>query len=138
MDNHKFKNLYQPVIDRIAEFKMVGNQILSVDDFKEERETMLYNLQSQLVSQGAIKSLERSGQWHNDLQSMVSKYALLHSRYSTLVKEEATIARMDRRAHIRATFFRFLTTLGIGFGVMIVYWVAGLCNVAMPLMRIPL
>jgi hypothetical protein len=50
---------------------------------------------------------------------------------------EKAIHRIERKAHIRALIFRFLTTLLIGFGIMLVYYVAQKIGINMPLIKIP-
>ena len=65
-------------------------------------------------------------------------YNTLYKHHELFTNEEQLIRRMERNSQIRNTFFRALTTLSIGFSVMIVYWVAAKCEIAMPLMRIPL
>ena len=65
-------------------------------------------------------------------------YNTLYNHHELFTNEEQLIRRMERNSQIRNTFFRALTTLSIGFSVMFVYWVAAKCEIAMPLMRIPL
>ncbi|KPH92147.1 hypothetical protein AMS57_01045 [Pseudoalteromonas undina] len=65
-------------------------------------------------------------------------YNTLHKHHLSFTNEEQLIRRMERNSQIRNTFFRALTTLSIGFSVMLVYWVAAKWEIAMPLMRIPL
>ena len=65
-------------------------------------------------------------------------YNSLHKHHELFTNEERLIRRMERNSQIRNTFFRALTTLSIGFSVMLVYWVASKLEIAMPLMRIPL
>jgi len=65
-------------------------------------------------------------------------YNALYNHHELFTNEEQLIRRMERNSQIRNTFFRALTTLSIGFSVMFVYWVAAKCEIAMPLMRIPL
>jgi hypothetical protein len=65
--------------------------------------------------------------------TLKNSYSILRSRYLSLVNEENLIARMEKRAHLRNMLFRVLTTLLIGFSVMLVYWVASCFGIAMPL-----
>ncbi|MFA0338923.1 hypothetical protein [Vibrio breoganii] len=69
---------------------------------------------------------------------VVRVYDSLYRTYTELTEEEALINRMERRAHIRNTLFRGITTLVIGFSIMLVYWAAAKLEIAMPLMRLPL
>jgi len=68
---------------------------------------------------------------YNDTIS--NTYSTLRSKYISLTNEEALIARMERNAHFRNMSFRVLTTLLIGFSIMLVYWVASCLGVSMPL-----
>jgi len=69
--------------------------------------------------------------------SLKGSYANIYRRYQDLIEEEKLINRMERKAHIRNTFFRGATTLVIGFSIMGVYWVASCLKIAMPLMKLP-
>lgn len=68
---------------------------------------------------------------------VVSSFVILYREYKNIIDEEALIHRMERAAHRRNIVFRFLTTLIVGFSIMFVYWVAHICDIPMPLMRIP-
>ena len=71
-------------------------------------------------------------------REVINEYESLYKAYSELTEEETLINRMERRAHIRNAIFRGITTLVIGFSVMLVYWVASELEIVMPLMRLPL
>ena len=64
-------------------------------------------------------------------------YSILYRTYQDLIEEENLINRMEKKANIRNTFFRGLTTLIIGFSIMFVYWVASYFGIAMPLLKLP-
>ena len=86
------------------------------------------------------KKVERLKNDPNDssyLNQVNASYSYIHSRYHKLIEEEKLIGRMERKAHIRNTFFRGLVTLVIGFSIMLVYWVASCLKIAMPLMKLP-
>jgi hypothetical protein len=69
----------------------------------------------------------------------VSKaYNELYDHYDRFTDEEILINRMERKSQLRNTLFRGITTLTIGFSIMLVYWVASLFSIAMPLLRVPL
>jgi hypothetical protein len=70
--------------------------------------------------------------------NVLCEYNKLYQTYTRLTEEESIINRMERKAHIRNTFFRGVTTLVIGFSIMLVYWAATCLEISMPLMRIPL
>jgi hypothetical protein len=69
---------------------------------------------------------------------VLQSYSTLYTQYQTLTDEENLINRMERKSQIRNTLFRGISTLTIGFSIMLVYWVASECGISMPLMRIPL
>lgn len=51
--------------------------------------------------------------------------------------EDDRFLRVNIKFNIQAVFFRILTTLAIGFSIMLVYWTAHCLGVPMPLLRIP-
>jgi hypothetical protein len=65
-------------------------------------------------------------------------YNNLYHHHDRFTKEESLINRMERKSQLRNTFFRGITTLTIGFSIMLVYWVASILGIAMPLLRVPL
>ncbi|EOB4247491.1 hypothetical protein ACIL2N_003357, partial [Vibrio metschnikovii] len=71
-------------------------------------------------------------------QHLLKAYGELYNHHTSFTKEERLIDRMERKAHIRNIFFRGVTTLVIGFSIMLVYWVAGCLGISMPLLRMPL
>ena len=66
----------------------------------------------------------QSGSWVYQLTNLQSQYNTLYKRYELIQSEEGAINRIENKAHVRALVFRFLTTLAIGFGIMIVYLIA--------------
>ncbi len=70
--------------------------------------------------------------------AVLSSYSELYKDHQQLTNEEKLINRMERKAQIRNTLFRGVTTLTIGFSIMVVYWVASEFGISMPLIRIPL
>ena len=68
---------------------------------------------------------------------VINEYVRLFNIHESLVNEEETIDRMERKAQVRNTIFRGITTLVIGFSIMFVYWVAAHFNIAMPLLKLP-
>lgn len=64
-------------------------------------------------------------------------YRKLHHTYTQLINEENLVQRLERSSQIRNVFFRILTTLGIGFSIMFVYWLASRWGISMPLLRLP-
>ena len=75
--------------------------------------------------------------WTKNFNELRQSYSLLYRKYTQLIDEEKSIHRIERKSHIRALVFRFLTTLAIGFAIMIVYFVAGVWSIQMPLLRLP-
>jgi len=69
---------------------------------------------------------------------VLQSYSTLYGQYQSLTDEEKLINRMERKSQLRNTLFRGISTLTIGFSIMLVYWVASEFGISMPLMRIPL
>ena len=92
----------------------------SIEDIKEKK-----------ASEGHQKN-----SWVNQLMNLQSQYNTLYARYEFIQKEENVINRIETKAHVRALLFRFLTTLAIGAGIMIVYFIAAQLEINLPLMRI--
>jgi hypothetical protein len=69
---------------------------------------------------------------------VLTSYSNLYKQHVLFIDEEKLINRMERKAQIRNTFFRGITTLTIGFSIMLVYWVAAEFGISMPLLRVPL
>ena len=70
--------------------------------------------------------------------NVTGSYSKLYSQYEKLTNEEKLINRMERKSQIRNTLFKGITTLTIGFSIMLVYWVASELGIPMPLLRVPL
>ncbi len=70
--------------------------------------------------------------------TVLKSYRDLYNHHQLLTNEEKLINRMERKAQIRNTLFRGVTTLTIGFSIMIVYCVASELGISMPLIRVPL
>jgi hypothetical protein len=66
---------------------------------------------------------------------LLKAYGDLIDHYNKLIDEENLISRMERKAQIRNTIFRGITTLVIGFSIMLVYAMAAKWGIAMPLLR---
>ncbi|TMP45734.1 MULTISPECIES: hypothetical protein [unclassified Pseudoalteromonas] len=64
-------------------------------------------------------------------------YKDLLEHHEKLVEEENLINKMERKAQIRNTIFRGVTTLVIGFSIMLVYFVAAKWGIHMPLLKLP-
>jgi len=80
--------------------------------------------------------------WANDPKDQTYKgkaqahYSELYRAYQSLVDEENLVKRLERSSQIRNVIFRIATTLGIGFSIMFVYWVASCWEISMPLLRL--
>lgn len=79
-----------------------------------------------------------TGGWTKDLNELRSTYNKVYKAFTNLSDEERSIHRIERKSHFTALIFRFLTTLAIGFAIMLVYWVAGHLSIQMPLLRVPI
>jgi len=103
--------------------------VTHIADYIEQQNGNIENLRD-------IESVPDEVSWKRQLQTLRSDYTGLHNLQSQLQDEENAIYRIERKSHLIALTFRFLTTVVIGLGVMIIYWVAGELEIAMPLMRI--
>ena len=79
--------------------------------------------------------LETPGAWYAEIKKLRANYTLAYNAMRSIRLNENSVHRNERRAQIRALWFRIATTLGIGFSVMIVYGVASYLGLSMPLSR---
>jgi superoxide dismutase len=124
--------------ERAKEFISKGT---SPAQYNSHMDSMLRKLNEQHnhpLKQSDIDKINQntsSNSWQNEARKMRGAFHSLHNKYVTVLSEEKAIERIEKKAHRRALFYRILTTLGIGFSIMIVYWVAGKLGIKMPLMR---
>jgi hypothetical protein len=104
---------------------------------------MLYNIYVHLdIHKGELQDIkdqkdsQNGNGWVRNIGEVRQSYKRIHSLAQELLDEEKAISRIERKAHFRALVFRFLTTLSIGFGVMLVYFTAQYFGINMPLLRI--
>jgi len=144
MSSRPFINLSDKFIAKINEIKSrVIKGPKTPDEFNSTVKTMLYNLNNHLdLHKGDLKDIvgqkdsTNGNGWVKNLGEIRVCYNVVYSLNQELMNQEKAIDRIERRAHIRALIFRFLTTLFIGFGVMIVYLVAQKLGISMPLSKI--
>jgi len=111
------------------------------EEFKKTTKTMLNNIAVHIErNKGSIEHLKTeishdTEGWVKNLRTIRGNYTVLYDIYSDLINEEKAINRIETKAYVRALFFRFLTTLGIGFGIMLIYYLAQKWGINMPLMR---
>lgn len=111
------------------------------EDFNEYVSDAMRNIGNHLKSpNGKVEDLlnypqNSNGRWANDLSNVRGSYSILYKLYSDLIDKEKSINRIETRAYTRALLFRVLTTLGIGFGIMFIYYLAHFWGIPMPLMR---
>ena len=142
LKNRPFKELSDKVIKKIQNVTS-GNSIKTPTEFSQTTDTMLYNLHVHLdYHKGDLQDIKSrkdssSGNgWVTNLADINRNYKIIYDQHLELIDEEKSIHRVEKKAHVRALIFRFLTTLSIGFGVMLVYLVAQYFEVAMPLIRV--
>ena len=87
-------------------------------------------------AQKNVSNTPGSNSWEKSFTTFRSDFRRLHSLYQRILDEEAAIKRIETKAHRRAVFYRFLTTLAIGAGIMITYFVAQKLGINMPLIRV--
>jgi hypothetical protein len=71
-----------------------------------------------------------------DSNKIIKQYRQLYALHKRYTSEEQSIKRIEGQAYRRALIFRFLTTLGIGFGVMLVYYISQELGINMPLSKL--
>ena len=145
MTNRPFKELSTQLLSKIEEIKVRAiSKPKSREEFSGSIDTMLYNLKNHLENNGGdLKDIvdkkdSSSGQgWVENIGRIRTSYGQIYGLNKELMDIEKAIHRIERKAHLRALIFRFLTTLLIGFGIMLVYYVAQEIGVNMPLIKIP-
>jgi hypothetical protein len=145
LTNRPFKELSDRLLSKIEDInRRAIYKLKSREKFSDSIDTMLYNLKNHLESNGSdLKDIvdkkdSLSGQgWIKNIGEIRTSYGQIYVLNKELMDTEKTIHRIERKAHFRALIFRFLTTLFIGFGIMIVYYVAQEIGVNMPLIKIP-
>ena len=144
MNSRPFKELSNQLIEKINEISTRAiYQPESREEFNGKVKTMLYNIHVHLDHHkgdlGDIleKTDSQNGNgWVKNLGEVRASYGKIYGLYQELIDKEKAINRVERKAHVRALIFRFLTTLFIGFGVMLVYLVAQKLGITMPLLRV--
>lgn len=144
MNSRPFKEFSNQLVAKIEEISVRAiSKPKTRDKFDGKVKTMLYNLNNHLENHNgeladivAQKDNQNGNGWVKDLGEIRTSYGQIYSLNQELMDTEKAIHRMERKAHVRALIFRFLTTLFIGAGVMIVYLVAQKLGVTMPLLRI--
>jgi hypothetical protein len=144
LSNRPFKELTDQFTSKLDEIaKRISKQPKTREEFNNTVSTTLYNLNDHLVrGNGELADIvaQKNGSsgngWVTNLSELRSSYGLIYNLYQELVDKEKAIHRIERKAHTRALIFRFLTTLAIGAGVLIIYFIAQKLEIAMPLLRI--
>lgn len=103
--------------------RMLSFKKMKIDDIEQFRDS----LERALNDVGDV----------NFKNGVIGSYLRLYKHYHELVDEEVLINRMERKAQIRNVIFRGVTTLTIGFSIMVVYWAASELGISMPLLRLP-
>lgn len=145
VSNRPNKALTDRFLDAVIRIKgTFSRPPLNINEFDTQISSMLTNIHEYLTvykgKPGDIKnrlSNARRSKWTDDLSALSRNYNLLYNAYTALIDEENAINRIEKKAHMRAVFYRILTTLGIGFSIMFVYWVAQYLGISMPLMKLP-
>ena len=137
---------YQKLSERFInkKQKIIGALVRKPNDtqkFNDNLNTLLQNITNYLTHHGGKpeditnKTDQSRRLWTENLSKIHGQYYNLFNAYERLVDEEKIINRIETRAHLRALLFRFLTTLAIGAGVMLVYFLSHKWGIPMPLSR---
>ncbi len=81
---------------------------------------------------------EHKGDWTARLNEIRKNYSQLSKLLEDYKNQEKIIHRIEKKAQNRALFYRVFNTLLIGFGIMLVYFVAQKLDIMMPFMRLPI
>ena len=137
--NRPFKSLSDKYNETLREIGVAGAP-QSTQAFNEQVSSILKKLinftKTNEITEQHILQIDSNitqGGWTAEIQALRNNYAILHQRYTKLSNAEKSINRIEGIAHRRALFYRILTTLGIGFSVMLVYYVAECLGISMPL-----
>ncbi|WP_299006955.1 hypothetical protein [uncultured Shewanella sp.] len=142
MKNRPFQNLSDRYISKVQTIRTLSKP-KEPDEFNSLTKTMLNNIHTHLdYHKGDIKDIkdqkdnQNNNGWVANLGEVRQSYKRIHNLAQELLDEEKAINRIERKAHFRALLFRFLTTIFIGFGVMLVYFTAQHFGINMPLLKV--
>ena len=144
MSNRPHKELSDKFLEKANDvWSKISQKPKSPQEFQNISNSMLNNLYTHLTyHKGEVEDIKgrkcsTENGWTTNLAHMQSDYNKLYNLCESLKDEETAIRRIENQAHRRALLFRFLTTLSIGFGIMLVYWVAQQLGIHMPLLKFP-
>lgn len=144
MKNRPFKELSDQALKKINEIATRAiRKPKTSDEYNSLVKTTLYNLNNHLdLHKGSLSDIvdqkdnQNGNGWVKNLSELRVSYNQVYTLNQELMNHEKAIHRIERKAHIRSLIFRFLTTLLIGFGVMLVYFSAQKLGINMPLLRV--
>jgi len=144
LNNRPFQSLSKRYIEKIKDITArASSSAKEPDEFNQLTKTMLNNLHTHLdYHKGSLQDIkdqndnQNGNGWVRNIGEVRQSYKRIHSVAQELLDEEKAINRIERKAHFRALIFRFLTTIFIGLGVMLVYFTAQYFGINMPLLRI--
>jgi hypothetical protein len=143
LNNRPYKELSNKYFVKLKErFNQINYTPKTSDEYSSLINTALYNLHVHLTlhdgSLDDIKTRKSSTQrgWDTALSQIQTDHKTLLILYEFMKDEEKSINRIENKAHIRALFFRVLTTIGIGLGIMFIYYIAQEFGINMPLMKV--
>ena len=80
--------------------------------------------------------IEELGNRSSSARELMQNYSKALNYWKLAYDEDERYLKVNKRFNVQAVLFRILTTLSIGFSIMIVYWVASCFNIPMPLLRL--
>jgi hypothetical protein len=116
----------------------------SQEDFKRKSDTLMTKVKehcqtSNFDPEDFVNEVSPQNRgWHVHLDELMGAYRKTLNYYNDMNNEALLLAEIDKQAYRRALFYRIITTLGIGFSIMGIYWVAQCLDISMPLMRPPI
>ncbi|WP_448565221.1 hypothetical protein [Thalassotalea ganghwensis] len=123
------------------------HNILSAEDFQRRYRQIIISLVEDVAKnpddlEKIIEDIQspnvnhRTGYGYN-LQNLQNNYSVVKRHLEELLDKDKQVSRLEREAHTRNIISRGITTLVIGFSIMIVYGVAHCFGIPMPMLRLP-
>lgn len=151
MANRPFQNLSDRYLSKIKSIKhtkrpmsseefalsiesLVRNICIRVKNDEGVTKPLLEELKNETPKAGESHKLKAG--WRNDYIKILDSYESLDREWQHAYLEKHAIKKIETSAYIRALFFRTLTTLSIGFSIMLIYFIAAKWGIPMPLSKL--
>lgn len=142
MTNRPMKHVSELWSKLISGLGMGKGDLTSPDEFKKRMNTLFFNISVALDDRGRtsedIKNRNGNEGWIANANDIEREYATAYRYWKAFSDEEQYCLLIEKRANRIALFYRFLTTIAVGLGIMLIYGLAHGLGIPMPLMRVPL